>query len=137
MTTIPALVSPVCDRTEQDIRLQTPKAYLNVVDYQRIERNLQTLADIFGVTIIGAVWTLDDFPTSQRMARILADLQAVRTAYYATPGTPETPTLPVNHYGQVNDIERILLDVWRFWAANTAEKLYCGEMYAGEEIDNM
>jgi hypothetical protein len=129
-----SLVPPVYDRTELDIQLQTPKAYLNVQDYRRIEANLQTLAGAFGLEIPGSDWAMSDMPTPQRIQNILDNLQAVRAAYYETPYTPATPQLPVNHFDKVNDIERIIRQLWHFWTQNTKNIQYCGEFFADEEI---
>ena len=129
-----SIIPPVVDRTQLDVQLQTDKGFLNIQDYQRIEANLQTLAATFGIQITGSSWSMEDMPTPRRMQSLLDNLQAVRDAYFQTPGTPDTPQLPVVHYETVNDIERIIGQLWHFWSANTAAVEYCGEIYIGDEI---
>lgn len=128
------LIQPIYDRTQLDIYNQTAKGFMNVADWNRIENNLQFLAETFGVSIPNKAWTVQDFPATAQMVRLLGNLDAVKAAYYVLPEWPATPQLPVNHFEKVNDIEYLTLVLWQLWADNTDATLYCGEFAAGEEL---
>ena len=123
--------TPVFDRTAADVAAHADKCYFSAALLNRIEGNIAVLAAHFGVAVHTRSWADTDFLTPGEMTRILADLQAVRNAYYTLPGTPDTPSLPATVYTDVNAIEQILWSVRELRARNLNPDRYT---YAGETI---
>ena len=83
-------IAPVYDRTAADVAAGAEKCYFSAEALNRIEGNLQYLADLLGATGVQTrSWTSTDFLRLSDMQRILANLAAVREAYYALPGSPD------------------------------------------------
>lgn len=129
-----AWIDPVYDRTQGDIDSQTPKGYCNADDLNRIEQNCEYLAGIFGVSVQTRAWSRTDFPAPGEFERILANLNALRDAYFVYQTTPTTPQNPVNEYHKANDIERILRDLYTLYEDNKRAVMYTGEPFAGQMI---
>lgn len=129
-----AWIDPVYDRTQTDIDDQTAKGYYNAADLNRIEQNCEYLAGIFDAPVQTRAWSRTDFPTPGEFERILANLNALRDAYFVYQTTPTTPQNPVNEYHKANDIERILRDLYTLYEDNKRAVMYAGEPYAGQMI---
>lgn len=129
-----AWINPVYDRSQSDIDGQTEKGHYNAADLNRIEQDCEYLAGIFGVAISTRTWGRIDFPTPGEFERILANLNALRDAYFVYHTTPATPQNPVNEYHKVNDIEQILRDLYTLYEDNKCAVMYAGEPYAGQMI---
>lgn len=129
-----AWIDPVYDRTQGDIASQTPKGYYNADDLNRIEQDCEYLAAIFGVALSTRAWARTDFPTPGEFERILANLNALRDAYFLYQTTPTTPQNPVNEYHKANDIEQILRDLYTLYEDNKRAVMYTGEPFAGQMI---
>lgn len=129
-----AWIEPVYDRSQTDIDNKTPKGHYIVDDLNRIEQDCAYLAGIFGVTVSTRVWSRTDFPTPGEFERILANLNALRAAYFLYQTTPPTPQNPVNEYHKANDIEQILRDLYTLYEDNRRAVMYTGEPYAGQTI---
>lgn len=124
--------TPVWDRTEQDVKAGADKCYFSADLLNRIEGNIEFLADLFRVTVHTRTWHSTDFLTVSEWQRILQDLETVRAAYVTLPQTPDTPQLPATLWNEVNDIEHILYLKRDLWDRNRANTVYAGELYAGE-----
>jgi hypothetical protein len=129
-----AWATPIYDRTADDIANMTAKAHCNVVDLQRLEDNSAVLADPLGITITTKTWTITDFPTAAELARILANIDALRTTYYTRSTTPDTPENPLNSWQKWNAAEQILNDLYVLYLANISAYIRAGEAYSGEQI---
>lgn len=113
------------------------KGALNISDLNRIEQNMNVLASVVGITITTKVWQEIDIPTNTDFTRIRNNLISIRNQatiqglIYSS--TPQTPDLPFNHYAKVNDIEKIIFDIYTLYAS---KYYFCGgqEMYCGEII---
>ena len=127
-------IGPVYDRTAADVAAGAEKCYFSAETLNRIEGNLQYLAELLGVTEVETrSWAGTDFLRLSDMQRILANLAAVREAYHALPGSPDIPAPPATLWSDVNAIEEITADIHELWQRNAARfKLYAGEVYAGE-----
>lgn len=123
----------IFDRTEDDILNHTAKAYLNAEDFNRIETNCKELAELLNVSglITKLDWTIQDFPTSDNIQRIIGNVSAIREAWYTYRGTPEVPK-SMKTWQQLNDLERIIWDVYTMKMDNNNAVCYAGEFYAGE-----
>ena len=127
-------IDPVFDRVQSDIDDQTQKGHYNAADLNRIERDCEYLAEIFGVTISTREWTRSDFPTTPEMERIRGNIETLRATYMVYQTTPSTPPVPLNEYRKANDIERILNDLKALYDDNKSNVIYAGEAYSGQLI---
>lgn len=112
------------------------KGTLNYTDLNRIEGNSQEIANIFGIPI-GAVktdWTMTDIPTRKDYQRIRDNVQKIRSASIIRSDTPITPELPLNRYEKINDIEKILFDVYDLYTRNNTIMYYIDELYDEEDF---
>ena len=112
------------------------KGALNISDLNRIEQNMNVLSVILGLTITVKTWQETDIPTNTDFTRIRNNLALIREQaelmglIYDL--TPEVPNLPFNHYQKINDIEKIIFDIYTLY---TNKYYYCGqEVYCGENI---
>lgn len=147
------LVPAVTDRTEEDVKkvkeyrlrgwtnlseaekaewLQGMKGSLNVEDINRIEYNIQLLSDVLELNLTTKQFSITDIPNESDYARIQNNVMAVRQAYVVHADTPNAPQIPLNSYRKINDLEKILLDVYEILKNNFFH--YAGEIYAGDEI---
>ena len=126
-------IAPVYDRTAADVAAGAEKCYFSAETLNRIEGNLQYLAELLGVTEVETrTWAGTDFLRLSDMQRILANLAAVREAYHALPGSPDIPALPATLWSDVNAIEEITAGIHELWQRNQNRmKLYAGEVFAG------
>ena len=125
--------APVYDRTAADVAAGAEKCYFSADALNRIEGNIQYLADLLGVTdVVTYTWAATDFLRLSDMQRILSNLAAVRKAYHALPGNPDIPAPPATLWSDVNAIEEITAGIHELWQRNQNRmKLYAGEVFAG------
>jgi len=134
----------IYDRTAEDVTYakehqssaSTLKGAYNYTDLNRIEQwcdylatQLTTYSYIVAITT-KTDWTADDFPTQAQLERIRSNVQALKTAYYATTNTPTT--LDRITYQKANDLEKILYEINENLENMLAAFIYSGEVYAGE-----
>lgn len=126
-------LAPIYDRTAADVAAGAEKCYFSAEALNRIEGNLQSLADLLGAEGVQTHrWAATDFLRLSDMQRILSNLAVVRDAYYAMPGSPDIPALPAVRWDDVNAIEKITAGIRELWHRNQNRlKLYAGEGYAG------
>lgn len=112
------------------------KGALNSSDLNRIEKNMNVLSDFLGLTIGAKTWQETDIPINSDFTRIKNNLISIRNQAEVKnliyDSTPEVPDLPFNHYQKINDIERIIYDIYVLY---TSKYYYCGqELYCSETI---
>lgn len=122
-------ITPIFDRTQDDIDNKTPKGYLNVNDLNRIESNVQELGNIVGADVSTIVWTHDTLPTRAQFDRILNNLTLIKQKWIGAI-TLDVPEQPINIFEKVNSIERILYDVYNHHHSWEDSIPRCGEGYA-------
>jgi len=113
-------IEPIIDRTNIDITGRTPKAFLNVVDIERIESNIAYLSTWIGrmgfavEEVIPSDWNKDGIPKVSDIAVICENIMTLMQAYYEPEGHAEHLDFNFRalHFENVNDIERILLDLY-------------------------
>lgn len=112
------------------------KGTLNYTDLNRIEGNILELAQMVGVSIDAPKtnWTMTDIPTQKDFKRIRDNVQKIRSSNYVHSDTPVTPELPLNRYEKINDIEKILFDVYDMYTRNMAAIYYVGEVWDEVEL---
>lgn len=125
-------IAPIYDRTAADVAAGAEKCYFSANALNRIEGNIQYLADLLGAMGVQTrSWAATDFLRRSDMQRILDNLSAVRDAYYALPGSPDIPAPPATLWSDVNAIEEVTWGIRELWQRNHRSKLYAGEMFAG------
>lgn len=127
-------VQPIYDRTAQDILDETPKAFLNAADLQRISGNIVHVGGLIGVAVPAQTWAREDYFTPSKAAAMLQQINALVAAYYTKTDTPPVPTYPLNYYEKINAIEKILEDLKELAEANKNATIYTGEMWTGQGI---
>lgn len=132
-----AWITPIIDRTQADVNLVleydsigynnlTPeqkavwsagmKGALNASDLNRIENNTKFVASALGLYNLNVKtnWQMSDVPRNSDFNRILSNLNTVkdraRTRFDVN--LPETPSLPLNSFEKINDIENILYIIY-------------------------
>lgn len=106
------------------------KGALNQSDMQRIQNNTQLLSDVLELNL--TVADVPKHPNETFLTAVLHNTEIIRNAYMIHADTPETPQMPVNTYQKMNDIEKILDDVYGILLNNF--NYYCGsEIYAGDD----
>ena len=126
-------ITPIYDRTVEDIEYKTPKAYLNVADLNRIENNIKYLADTFSVQIETKEWGIMDIPLSFDFERIEENIEKIKAkigkAYW------NLPALPINTFEKVNDIEHLLKVIHDDEEKIVSSRIYTNESnYAGDYL---
>ena len=108
------------------------KGALNLSDLLRIENNIQVMSDHLKLGLTTFYKNVPDIPDVIYFSHLLSNISAVREAYCIHADTPQTPSMPVNDYRKVNDLEQILYDVYSIFQDNFC--YFCGEgLYAGQE----
>lgn len=112
------------------------KGTLNYADLNRIEGNSRDIAQMVGVSIEvpKTSWTMTDIPTQKDFRRIRDNVQKIRASNYIHSDTPVTPELPLNRYEKINDIEKILFDVYSMYTRNMSAIYYIDELYDEMEL---
>ena len=108
------------------------KGCLNTADLSRIENNIFAISQLFEVPLQTNKDSIPDIPGATYFAKMLENVAALRATGFIYLTTPAVPDKPINTYQKVNDIERILRDIYSVYVANNTSRLYCGETYAGE-----
>lgn len=161
-TMIPLYVSPefVYDRTREDVELavlfrdvgyhdlddedkelwrQGLKGALNTSDLQRIENNMYGIAHLLELII---QTNKDDIPALRSMKyfrEMRHNLNLLRAGgkkgAYIWHSTPRVPNSPINYYTKVNDIEKMLFDIWNLYTSILLRhEVHVGEIYSGEDL---
>ena len=104
-------ITPIIDRTQADVNL-----VLEYDNINRIENNIQFVASILELynLNIKTNWQMSDVPRNNDFNRILNNLNAVKDRAHERFGIdlPETPSLPLNSFEKINDIENILYIIY-------------------------
>ena len=86
------------------------KGALNRSDMERIQNNTQLLSDVLELNL--AVADVPEHPNETFLTAVLHNTEIIRNANMIHSDTPQTPSMPVNTYQKMNDIEKILDDVY-------------------------
>lgn len=153
-------VRPVFDRTSQDVLkvqiyenigfkyltneqkeewLNGLKGALNKNDLNRIENNTEFLAGIYGISSMTfkTNWGYTDILSGSDYERILGNIRTLTTVFETLESTPSIPELPLNTYRKINDLERILYDIYWVYenqslAFSREDEVYRSELYSGD-----
>ena len=127
-------IKPIFDRTQSDITNNTDKGRLQFSDMNRIENNIQFIADEIGITVNIETWARDKHLTKQEWDRILDNIEIIK-ANWNIPNIPSNPEHPINQFMKLNTIERIEFLIMNNIIATKDVFIRCGtEAYAGSVI---
>ena len=124
----------VYDRTNQDVLDKNEKGTNSLPMWNRVESNSQAIANKIAVPVTTKSWVMTDIPRVSDYLRVRTNVEAIRSGYGTFPGTPTTPTQPLNNYEKWNAIEKILHDVNKLYDDTQNALYYSGEIYAGESV---
>lgn len=141
---------PVYDRSQSDILARTSKAFLNVVDWIRINGNTQIIQVL--VRVIAGVdvslYELDepvitDFPTADEINQFIENIENLRQEA-AFPVESGVVALKYDYlsgsgavvpdFNDVNDWERDLAFIRDYLAASANYMRYCGTFNCGQPL---
>lgn len=118
----------IFDRTAQDLRDLTDKAYIDYRDLNRVETAVKWISHVLNkygyhnVTHNKTRWQINEWRTEADMVRLRKNIEAIRKAYYTESDTPLTPgRITYTSIFQANAIEKILYDL-----GNLIEKSFPG-----------
>ena len=131
-----AWIEPVTNRTLDDVLARNELGVLNASDLNRIDGNMQELANNLGVTIAPAKnWTNSSIPVVSDYERIIDSTKAVRSALKVPEPMPEVPAMPLNSFDKYNAIEKIQLMLYTQCRILQDAKIFAGEgYYSGDKI---
>lgn len=122
------------DASEQSEWLKGMKGAFNLSDIKRNENNCYVIAQMLNVSLRTYRDNWPEHPTETYFDNLLNNVRTLRGLGYRYTETPEVPTPPINTYQKLNDIERILHDVYEVYKSNF--KYYAGEgLIAGDETN--
>lgn len=94
------------------------KGCLNEKDFERIEGNIHILSDVLELGLMTCEGNIPYIPNMTYWANLLSNIEKIREAYSVHPDTPKVPEMPINIFEKVNNIEKILLDVYEIIMTN-------------------
>lgn len=146
-------IIPVTDRTQADVDhakeltaigwrgmtaeqkeeyLSGLKGCMNRADLKRIENDIQILLDAMEISSTSYAGDLPELPTENYFEQMRDNVMSIRNSRYGIhSNTPPVPELPYNTFEKINDIEKILADLYEIVSAQFY--YYAGgEIYAGD-----
>lgn len=109
------------------------KGVFNRSDIKRNENNCYVLAQLLNVSIVTRKDNLPDIPDAAYFGNLLKNVAALRERGYLHANTPAVPEAPINTFEKLNDIEKILYDIYDVFNSNFVH--YAGDgLFAGQEI---
>lgn len=88
------------------------KGARNRSDLERIIHDMKYICAYYSLEWSDAYYELPELPTETFIQKILTKVESIRTNCPIHSTTPLTPALPLNTYRKMNDVEKILYDVW-------------------------
>lgn len=112
---------------------QGMKGAFNLSDVKRNENNCYVIAQLLNISLVTCKDNMPAYPDEAYFEKLLRNVDTLRKVGYRYMETPEVPQQPINSYQKVNDIERILHDIYKVYNSNFV--YYAGEsLYAGQSI---
>ena len=124
--------------TSDDV-LVLERGTLTINTLNRIENKQHELSQLlnaegyYNVAISTKTWSYNDYFSASEFQRILDNLNVLRENYYTYANTPPTP-LPIYHFENINDIEKILVDIEAIIDDMRPRYRRCGTFNCGEVI---
>lgn len=116
------------------LKNQNPDMDITPSDVKRNENNCFVLAQLLNVSLVTYRDNLPKHPDREYFENLRKNVQALRDVGYRFIETPEVPPQPINTYQKVNDLEKILHDVYEVYNSNFT--YYAGEgLCAGDDTN--
>lgn len=111
------------------------KGCLNYTDLNRIENNCSIISNLLnlGLTTFNG-WNVSKELDTSNLNRIKSNVSIIRSSPFVYKDTLTVPELPYNTYQKINDIEKILFDVYSLASGNLENVYYTSEIYCDDEI---
>lgn len=123
-----------CQLLQQGITTVWLQQILSKSDVKRNENNCFVLAQLLNVSLVTYRDNLPKHPDREYFENLRKNVQALRDVGYRFIETPEVPPQPINTYQKVNDLEKILHDVYEVYNSNFT--YYAGEgLCAGDDTN--
>lgn len=108
----------IFDRTVEDIRNLTDKAYIDYKDLNRVESAVKRISYVLNrygyrnTTHNKVNWEMNEWRTEADMIRLRDNINTIRDVFFAGESTPLTPErITYTSIYQANAIERIIYDI--------------------------
>ena len=108
----------IFDRTVEDIRNLTDKAYIDYKDLNRVESAVKWISYVLNrygyrnTTHNKVNWEMNEWRTEADMIRLRDNINTIRDVFFAGESTPLTPErITYTSIYQANAIERIIYDI--------------------------
>ena len=138
-------IKPVADRTEEDIKNKTCKAYLNKKDLNRIEGNIEYLSNelesqLYRVERMHYTeWNREKIPTVEDMRRICGNITEITEKYYEPEGFKDISYIadkPLT-YEDINLLENYLCLIRKIMKSGRSHNRYLDlENYRYKYLEN-
>lgn len=131
-------IKAIFDRTLRDIERRTAKGYLNAVDLNRIENNLEYLSgrlNEFGYNqnVTTGTWYMEDINKLRQLERIRLNLAEIVSVYY-----PQGADVPISlnkpAHTTINSVEQILHEMRQMIEIMRRSFKRCGTFHSGQEV---
>lgn len=123
---------PISEWTEEDNDTYWVdlKGAFNRSDYKRIQDTIRLISDVLELGL--ETFTTPTIITRRELDETLMNIEFIRrNSPILYKDTPKTPDYPLNTYEKLNDVEKILDDVYTLLFNNFYD--YTGEVIAGAE----
>lgn len=125
---------PIYDRTSKDITDKTNKGYLNYTDMNRIEGNIEFIAELMGVNVITKSWNVLTLPTSADFTRIISNIRKLEDSINFT-AYKDSPNHPINTFNKINLIESLIASIKGDYDLILGNWMYCGDScFTGSDL---
>lgn len=108
----------IFDRTAEDLRLLTDKAYIDYNDLNRVESAVKWVSYVLNrygyrnATKNKTDWAMNEWRSESDMVRLRDNINAIRGAFFTLESTPTTPDrITYISIYQANAIEKIIYDI--------------------------
>lgn len=125
---------PIYSRTSKDIENKTNKGYLNYTDMNRIEGNIEFIAELMGINVITKSWNVLTLPTSADFTRIINNIKKLENSINFT-AYKDPPNHPINTFNKINSIESLIASIKGDYDLVLGNWMYCGDScFAGTDL---
>lgn len=145
-------IDAITDRTQADVDYakehpyssESLKGMRGASDLNRIANNCKVIRDSLianGMTVTAlrqkSGWVKNErdwtkWPNADDLQRVLDDIKMLRGVYVVMASTPGVPSIPINSYQKMNDIEKNLDDMHFLINGMMAVFFHSDEVYSGE-----
>lgn len=109
------------------------KGARNRSDFERIINAMKGICSYYGLEWDDEEYEIPEIPRETFVQKILTKVNSIRSNCPIHTDTPYTPALPLNTYQKMNDVEKILYDVWT--VVRSRVLYYCDAgLYMSEDI---